>query len=277
MRPGGRTQEAIEQEGQSIMNRQIITAIALITMGVILTTGVLISGCTTPRVEGKSLFITGSYGALNRGVYDGAATVADLKRHGDFALGTFSGIDGELLGLDGKYYQIGAAGKVNPANDAMTTPNTTTTFFKADKVVVIDKPMSYQELQQYLNGQLPTQNIYYAIKVSGTFDSIKARSLTKLNQPYPSTPYSTITQNEPTFDFNNVDGAMVIIVSPTYMNEISYPGYHTHFISSDGKNGGHVLDGRIAKGQAEVDILPNFTVNLPQNSMFYQADFAKPR
>lgn len=259
------------------MNRRILTTISLIIMGVIVIAGMLISGCTTAQGNGKTLFVTGSYGAINRGVYDGDATVADLKRHGDFALGAFNAIDGELLGLDGKYYQIGAAGKVNPANDTMTTPYTTATFFKADKVISIDKPMSYLELQQYLNGQLPTQNIFYAIKVNGTFDSIKARSLTKLNQPYPSTPYSTITQNEPTFDFNNVDGTLVVIVSPTYMSEISYPGYHAHFISSDGKFGGHVLDGRIAKGRAEVDILPNFTVYLPQNSKFYQADFAKPK
>jgi acetolactate decarboxylase len=259
------------------MNRQAITTIALIFGGVILATGILITGCTTAQEGDKSLFVTGTYGAINRGVYDGDATIADLKRHCDFALGTFNAIDGELLALDGKYYQIGSEGKVNPASDAMNTPNTTATFFKADKVIAIDKAMNYQELQQYLNGQLPTQNIFYAIKVNGTFDSIKARSLTKLNQPYPSTPYSTITQNEPTFDFNNIDGTMVIIVSPTYMSEISYPGYHAHFISSDGKSGGHMLDGRIAKGQAEVDFLPNFTVNLPQNSKFYQADFAKPK
>ena len=259
------------------MNRQIFSTTALIIMGVLLTAGMLISACTTPQATAKSLYVTGTYGALNRGVYDGDVTVADLKCQGDFALGTFNAIDGELVALNGKYYQIGSGGKVNPANDAMNTPNTTATFFKADKVIAIDKAMSYQELQQYLNGQLPTQNIYYAIKLNGTFNSVKARSLTKLTQPYPSTPYSTITQNEPTFDFNNIDGTMVIIVSPTYMNEVSYPGYHAHFISNDGKYGGHVIDGNIAKGQAEVDFLPNFAVNLPQNSMFYQADFAKPK
>lgn len=259
------------------MNRKFIATISLVIMGAVLITGMLLSGCTTAQSDGKSLFITGSYGAINRGVYDGDVTVADLKRNGDFALGAFNAIDGELLGLDGKYYQIRAGGKVNPANDTMATPFTTATFFKADKVITIDKPMSYAELQQYLNGQLPTQNIFYAIKLNGTFDTIKARSLTKLNQPYPSTPYSTITQNEPTFDFNNVEGTLVIIVSQTYTSEISYPGYHAHFISSDGKSGGHVLDCRMAKGRAEVEFLPNFTVNLPQNSKFYQADFSAPR
>jgi len=143
-----------------------------------------------------------------------------------------------MVAVDGKYYRIGPGGKLNTADDSMRMPNTTATFFNADKVIAIDKPMSYQELQQYINSQLPTQNILYAIKVTGTFDSIKARSLTKLTQPYPSTSYSTITQNEPTFEFNNVGGTMAITVSPTYMREIIYPGYHAHFISSDGKSGG---------------------------------------
>jgi len=277
MSKGEETEEVTHQEGWIIMNRQIFTAMALIITGVILSAGVLVSGCTVPQAAAKSLYITGTYGALSRGVYDGDVTVADLKRQGDFALGNFNALDGEMAAVDGKYYQIGSGGKLTPADDSMRMPNTTATFFKVDKVITVDKTMSYQELQQYISGQLPTQNIFYAIKLSGTFDSIEARSLTKLNQPYPSTPYSTITQNEPTFDFSNVDGIMAMTFSPIQMKELVYPGYHAHFVSSDGKSGGHVIDARIAKGRAEVDFLPNFAVNLPQNSMFYQTDFAKPK
>jgi len=38
-----------------------------------------------------------------------------------------------------------------------------------------------------------------------------------------------------------------------------------------------VIDGRIAGGRAEVEFLPNFTVNLPQNSKYYQADFTEAK
>jgi acetolactate decarboxylase len=177
--------------------------------------------------------------------------------------------------LDGKYYQIGVKGKISPADDTWTTPNATVTFFKPDKVISIDKPFDYQGLQQYVNSQLPTPNIFYAMKITGKLDSIKARSLTKLNKPYPATPYSTITQNEPTFEFSNVDSTLAVIVSPSFTGELSYPGYHAHFINSDGKYGGHVLDCRITSGQVEVESITNFTVNLPQNSEFYKADFTK--
>jgi len=257
------------------MKKQTIIAVALFTMGGLLIAGAGLSGCTSAQGDGKTLFIAGSYGAIQRGVYDGALTVADLKQHGGFALGTFNSIDGEMLGLDGKYYQIGVQGKINPVDDAWTTPYATVTFFRPDKVIEISKPLGYQELQAYLNSQLPTPNIFYAMKVTGKFDLIKARSLTKLSKPYPATPYATITQNEPTFEFSNVESTMAVIVSPSYTGELSYPGYHAHFINSDGKYGGHVLDCRMISGKVEVASLPNFTINLAQNNEFYKADFTK--
>jgi acetolactate decarboxylase len=254
------------------MGKQIKFTFTLLTLVVFL---IGLAGCSTAQGDGKTVFIGGSYGAINRGVYDGSVTVADLKRHGDFAAGTFSGIDGELIALNGKYYQIGAQGKITPADDTWTVPNATVTFFRPEKVITVAKPLGYQELQSFLKSQLPTSNIFYAMKVSGKFDSIKARSLTKLVKPYPVTPYSTITQNEPTFEFSNVDSTLVVFVSPSYTAELSYPGYHAHFINSDGKYGGHVLDCSITSGQVEVESLPNLTVNLPQSSEFYKADFTK--
>ena len=116
------------------MRSQTISTITLVTLAALLITGISFAGCATAQGDGKTLFIAGAYGAINRGVYDGSVTIADLKRHGDFVLGTFSGIDGELVGLNGKYYQIGAQGKINPADDTWTTPYATVTFFKPDKV-----------------------------------------------------------------------------------------------------------------------------------------------
>jgi acetolactate decarboxylase len=40
-------------------------------------------------------------GALLAGVYDGNVTIRELLRHGDFGLGTFNALDGEMLVLDG--------------------------------------------------------------------------------------------------------------------------------------------------------------------------------
>lgn len=224
-----------------------------------------------------SMYIAGSYGAFSREVYDGEITLGELKQHGDFAVGTFSGIDGELLGLDGKYYQIGAQGKIYPANDSWTTPFATVTFLHVDKVISVDQVLDYQQLQQYLDTQVPTKNIFYAIKISGTFSYLKARSLTRLSKPYPTTPYSTITQNEPTFEFTNLDSTMVGFWSPPYTGSFCYPGYHFHFINSDKSNGGHLLDCQVSKAKVEIDYISNFAVTLPKNDEFYKVDLSKAK
>lgn len=259
------------------MKNRFFVAVSMLVLTLFIASGIVLSGCTIAQSSSKTAFIAGSYGALSRGVYDGEMTIGDLKNHGDFALGTFSGIDGELLALDGTYYRIGAQGEISPADDAWTTPYAIATSLNIDKVINIDKALDYQQLQQYLDSQLPTPNIFYAMKISGNFNYIKARSLTKLTKPYPATPYSTITQDEPTFEFRNVDSTLAVFWGPAYTGDISYPGYHIHFINSDKTHGGHLLDCQMTSARVEIEYIPNFTVSLPQNSTFYKADFNKAR
>lgn len=40
------------------------------------------------------------------GIYGGTMTVGELLEHGDLGLGTLDSIDGELIVLDGKAYQV---------------------------------------------------------------------------------------------------------------------------------------------------------------------------
>jgi acetolactate decarboxylase len=42
--------------------------------------------------------------AILNGLYDGVITYRDLKEHGDFGIGTFEGLDGEMVALDGNFY-----------------------------------------------------------------------------------------------------------------------------------------------------------------------------
>jgi acetolactate decarboxylase len=232
-------------------------------------------GCTGNNA--KTLYVAGSYGALSRSVYDGEITVGELKKHGDSAAGAFSAINGELVGVDGKYYRIGTQGKLSPAEDSMTTPFTTAVFFNADKTASVSQSMNYQQLQQNIDSQIPTRNIFYVIKITGTFSYIKARSLTGLSKPYTTTPYSTITQNEPTFEFHNVDSTMIGFWSPGFVETICYPGYHFHFVNGDNQYGGHLIDCQISSGKIGIGFIPNFYVALPGNADFYRADFEKNR
>ena len=62
---------------------------------------VLIAPATTGLAQGPgdALFQLSTLGTLFRGVYDGAMTCGDLKKHGDFGIGTLEGLDGEMIVL----------------------------------------------------------------------------------------------------------------------------------------------------------------------------------
>lgn len=63
--------------------------------------------------EGE-IYQTSLMSALIAGVYEGATTIAQLLEHGDFGLGTFNELDGELIAFDRQVFQLRADGSANP-------------------------------------------------------------------------------------------------------------------------------------------------------------------
>src|SRR6202453_1873392 len=71
------------------------------------------------EIAHSTLFQVSTSTALVKGVYNGVVTVGELKQHGDLGLGTFDGLDGEMLALDGHFYQVHGSGEVSePGGDA---------------------------------------------------------------------------------------------------------------------------------------------------------------
>ena len=68
--------------------------------------------------------------ALLAGVYDGETTVGSLRRRGDFGIGTFEGLDGELILLDDTCYRIRDDGTATVAADGEGVPYAVVTRFK---------------------------------------------------------------------------------------------------------------------------------------------------
>ena len=135
--------------------------------------------------EPRRLFQTSTLQALMAGVYDGDLTFQALARHGDFGLGTFDALDGEMIALDGIFYQIKADGRVSPVAGSMKTPFAEVTFFKAGRTHMIEMPLNYQQLLDYVDRLLPSPNLPYAIRIDGLFTSVKTRSIPRQQKPYP--------------------------------------------------------------------------------------------
>lgn len=236
---------------------------------------VFVLGSAYSQESKDILFQTSTINALLEGIYDGEMTYKELKQHGGFGIGTFNNLDGEMIGLEGKFYQIKADGIAYPVDDSMKTPFAAVTFFESDKTVLLDKTVDYQELRQYLDNLLPTKNIFYAIKIKGRFKYIKTRSVPKQTKPY--SPLVEVVKNQPIFEFHNIKGTMVGFRCPIYAKEINVPGYHLHFITEDRKAGGHLLECHLQNVKIEIDYTSEFYMILPQNAAFYKADLEKEK
>ena len=61
------------------------------------------------------------------------------------------------------------------------------------------------------------------------------------------------------------------------MKELNNAGWHLHFVSKDGKVGGHVLDLAIGNATIAWDATDTFEMLLPDGEFFDAVDFTKDR
>jgi acetolactate decarboxylase len=217
--------------------------------------------------EKHVLYQVSTINALSAGLYGGVTTFQELRAHGDTGLGTFEDLDGEMIGIEGEFYQVRFDGSTSVVSDLMKTPFAMVTFFESDRVAFLDKPLDREHLTEYLNVSSPTENIFYAIKISGTFEYVKTRSVPKQSKPY--LPLEVAVKNQSTFEFNNVSGIIIGFWTPNYMNGVNMPGYHFHFITQEKNAGGHVLEFRTKSVKIEIDYISSFQMTLPSSQEFY--------
>ncbi|MFC1910926.1 acetolactate decarboxylase [Chloroflexota bacterium] len=244
------------------------------------------TGCTTEAMSPKqdyglieqrdALLQISTIDALLNGSYDGVTTFESLKGYGDFGIGTFEGLDGEMVGFDGYFYQVKADGKAYPVVDSMKTPFASVTYFDADITEQLPEVMDFKQLEKFLDSILPTSNIFYAIKIEGTFSYMKTRSVPGQQKPYP--PLVEVTKNQPVFEFGEVEGTIAGFRCPDYVTGINVPGYHLHFLTRANDAGGHILDFTIKQATASVDYTSAFLMILPgEDSDFYRIDLSQDK
>ena len=174
------------------------------------------------------------------GQYTGTIPYATLHHYGNFGVGTFDHLDGEMIGLNGQFYQVKSDGRAYQVKGPMKTPFANITSFKADWRTSVKESMDYQALTDYLLSKIPDQNSFYAIKIEGRFQHIKTRSVPRQQEPYPH--LTEVIANQVVFEYDEIEGTMVGFHMPESVQGISTAGFHFHFISKDKTHGGHLLD-----------------------------------
>jgi len=233
-------------------------------------------GATLAQAEGfrrETLTQVSTIGALLNGVYEGSMPIGHLKRLGDMGLGTFDGLDGEMLMIDGKIHQVLASGAVREPEDRLTTPFAQVTFFDPDQTLSLPADLPFREIESWLDQRLPSINYFYALRLEGRFKSVRTRSVPRQEPPYK--PLATIAATQPEFDFQNVGGTMVGFRSPPYVKDLGVPGYHLHFLTADGQAGGHVLDFVADRVELALDQTHHFSLELPELPAFGATDLVR--
>lgn len=220
-------------------------------------------------LEHHSIFQVSTTGAIVKGVFDGCTTVGDLKSHGDFGLGTFENLDGEMMMLEGRCYQAVADGVTSEAEDSWQVPFATVTRFHPDRTEEISGIADLDALQSRLDRLRPSENIFVGFKLDGVFERIDLRAACKAR---PGEGLVEATSHQSEFSFENIEGTIVGFWTPTFAKALNVAGYHLHFISADRAKGGHLLGVRAANLTVSLHLETDFYVGIPETQAFLQAD-----
>jgi acetolactate decarboxylase len=208
--------------------------------------------------------------ALVEGVYWGSVSSSALLDQGDFGVGTFEGLDGEMVILDGEIFQ--AAGTVRRRSDDFLVPFASVTHFHEDAVFRIENVACLKDIELACDPHRVSGNLFYALRLDGVFDTMHARAV----HPVPQgTRLLDAAKTELEFDFKNVEGTLVCLWSPKYSSSFSVPGYHFHFISKDRTKGGHVLNCSARQLRASIQLVSEYDIRLPEAGSFLTADLTR--
>ncbi|KAH7126442.1 alpha-acetolactate decarboxylase [Dactylonectria estremocensis] len=192
----------------------------------------------------NQLFQFSVVSALIDGVASQGLPLLDLISHGNFGLGTFRYLIGEMIILDGVVYQMKSDGSVlvieGTTYGSTITPFAMITHFEptiTTKVPVKSKQNLTELISRIMTG---TRNHYLSFKLHGRFKAIVVRTVG--GQQVPHQGLTELGKNQVSHSFEDVEGTIVGFRSPLFMQGISVAGDHLHFISADRTHGGHVLE-----------------------------------
>ncbi|MEA3118111.1 MAG: acetolactate decarboxylase [Paraburkholderia sp.] len=215
------------------------------------------------------LYQTSLMSALIDGVYEGNMTIADLLEHGDFGLGTFNDLDGELVAFDREVHQLREDGSARVASMDQKTPFAVMTNFRPTMSGQLTTTLDKVDIQKLIDKLVDSPNLFCAFRIDGRFERVVTRTVPRQTKPYR--PMLKAIERQPTYTFEDTVGTMVGFRCPAYVQGINVAGFHVHYITEDRRGGGHVLDYRLLEGLLQLAKISTLRIELPQTEHFHQA------
>ncbi|WP_025732656.1 acetolactate decarboxylase [Carnimonas nigrificans] len=220
--------------------------------------------------DSVEIYQTSLMSGLIAGVYEGETTLGDLFTHGDFGLGTFDNLDGELIAFDKEAHQLRSDGSASATTNDQKTPFAVVTEFNPSVEITLDEAMDSDAIEALIDRLVPSENHFCAIRIDGDFEWVSTRTVPRQERPYK--PMLEAIAEQPTFDFKESSGTMIGFRTPSYLQGVNVAGYHIHYITDQRDGGGHVLNYRVTRGTLQLSVISKLRIDLPRTSDFLDAD-----
>jgi acetolactate decarboxylase len=222
----------------------------------------LLFAAAAPHAPAAEVYQISTISSLLAGGYDGDATVGELLRHGNFGLGTFNGVDGEMMVLDGKVYRGTVDGRAQVVAFSALTPFAVIVTLRPQASTPVAAGQSLEQLEATLDALPYSASRVLAARVDGQFRAITIRSEPKQQPPYRSL-VDVIKAQQVIHTLEGVDGALIGFRFPTAASSVNVPGWHFHFLTADRTRGGHVLGLTTGSGLAQLEEFSELRIRFP--------------
>ena len=209
-------------------------------------------------INNDKIFQYSSKSGLLENNYIGDLTIGEIKKNGDFGLGTFNMVDGEMVISEGNVYQVKTDGAINNMENSVLSPFVVTKFFNADTSIILPNNISLDSLKATIKYLVEEANVPLAIKVTAKFKTLKSRSVDKVEDE--SVTLQEIVANQTEFDFTDVEGTVIGFWYPQYFDGVNFPGFHLHVLLNNFSGGGHLLNCTFEKATIYIDFASGVNV-----------------
>jgi acetolactate decarboxylase len=220
---------------------------------------VLFAAAAAPA-RASEVYQISTISSLLAGGYDGDTTVGELIQHGGFGLGTFNGVDGEMMVLDGEVFRGTVDGRAHGVAPSELTPFAVVVPLRPQGSAPIAAGQSLEQLEAALDALPYSASRVLAARVEGRFRAVAIRSEPKQQPPYR--PLADVMK-QVVHTLVEVDGILIGFRFPAAASSVNVPGWHFHFLSADKTRGGHVLSLTTGAAVASLEEFTDLRIRFP--------------
>lgn len=189
------------------------------------------------------------------------ATLGALLRYGDQGWGIMPDMDGHLVVLGGRAYQLRADGRVYTPTHDIKPRFATLSQFLMDVAVALPGGCDLKGLQDRIRETVGSDEVFLALRITGRFERIEVSAPRPLEQESAGRPPKP---EQRSWTLSKVSGTMVGFRHPASVDGLHPPGVHLVFISHDLLSGGYVRDFKLVDGDVEIDVCSRYLLVDPQ-------------